>query len=233
MAKAFYDGKGTIYCECGQLLGATQRICPACKQNIIQYVKAPNMISRNGGNNYYYQRSASPTSKKFSGTIAVLVGIIVVLLFLLLKSNGVFKSNANTAPSTVTNEAANNISLGKLVNKSIFNPLKHSEAPLGYSEEAVAGSFDFYITQVFFQAEENEITAGRLKCVLIGSGVEYENFYYSEEGYYTADLLNLGPYSRTDYEKISQEIEDKISEEMVLYEAYGIEMVLQGYYSHY
>ncbi len=189
-----YDNGMRRCARCDQVLTPEQKECPSCHAFF-------NGIERVQGNGF---RNVSPfttinsnRSQDGSGgrTIRkILVGLLgVCAAFFIIKFT-----------------TQNNKSLSLRGYSPSAHNSRHTESPSGQTSTDTNG-FSYKITQLFFLAENNEITQNAIIQYLFDSNIQYENLYYTTEGYYTCDLTSYTSTNKETYNQQQQELIDGFS----------------------
>ena len=205
---------GRIRCtNCEQLLSEIQKICPNCKSEIIGYVKE----SENFRSDRAEEIAVKAGKKKAKaidsvGVKGVIVGLLIVAVFAIVKYFVLPKTSLSY----------------------VLNYEQHTEAPTT-QKIPEKGGYSYQITQFFIETQESDEAEHEISRMLTESGIDFENLYYTKEGYYTADLIGYGPYTYSTY----KEKEEGLMEELVSWGKdnpgilSGKQMHLQSWYKKY
>ena len=166
--------------KCGQPLFANQIVCPICKTYIEGYVR----VHRKGnaaGYNYKGNGKKSKILKKLF-YIAMLACIMLCLY------DKYTKNDVNLHSLNEINSVNNFV--------PDFSPAlsKHREKPVSSSEYVSKLGFEYEITQIFFKTDKSDEVEKEIYNLLNDCRIKYKNLYYTDEGYYTADLIGYGTY---------------------------------------
>ncbi len=102
----------------------------------------------------------------------------------------------------------------------------HTEKPAG-NISALPG-IDYEITQIFFEVDKTDDNEKAIKQILDNTGLVYENLYYTNFGYYTADIRDLKHLSYDNYLKTCEIIEESVKKVNTI----AVHYVIQAYYKH-
>ena len=112
-----------------------------------------------------------------------------------------------------------------------MNNARHTEEPVAVGKVGVTG-YNYRLSQIFFKTEEDSEKETKIKTILDDLGINYENMYYTDKGYYTADLKDMGPYlTKKKYDEVVDQVKAAVSEAMVTHELYEVQFTLEGWYT--
>ena len=187
MGQAIIYSDGTIRCEkCEQLLKKGQLDCPSCNNHISHYSRVGNAYRKNVPRKVLYGADFSKKRKNPKEVLGIIVCFFAIVIFC-----GRF-----LIPQ-----------MSKLNKNQVAIPQRHTDAPLGH-DEYVGTGFDYHITQVFLESELNDATAKEMQLMLNECNINYSNFRYTDEGYYSADLQGYGPYDKDEFETRVDQMQD-------------------------
>lgn len=185
-AKILIYADGVRRCgKCGQRIIDESTKCPVCKIYFDQ-------IEKNKKKDVYSTLGTDQTELKVYKKNRLLVFIMVLIIccfFIYIgrrympEINETFNENNNEVTSIFKD----------------FNN-RHTESPMGAGVSDVGG-FSYRINQIFFETEQNNNTEEAIKQFFKDSNIIYENLYYTESGYYTADLTGYKETTKVECEK--------------------------------
>ncbi len=221
MAQAIIRPDGRLECSsCGQALHESQTVCPQCKEPIKGVMSGRKKKEYTG---------RKPVARRQIPMYLLIVVVLFVLGYLgtMAWKNGWFSSkNGDIGTVRLTQPGGKNIGDFLLPGTNV----EHTEEPVKPIDSNAIG-YDFRLSQIFFETEEDLEKEAKIKAILDYLGLNYENLYYTEKGYYTADFIGLGPYTKKKYLEVVDEVKAAVSDAMVTYELYGVPFTLEGWYS--
>ena len=100
--------------------------------------------------------------------------------------------------------------------------LDHREKPVDSPVYSSNIGFSYRLTQVFFETNESEQVEADIYNLLKDCNINYENLYYTKEGYYTADLIGYGAYMTEEKcKEESRKLQDAINN-WIMYHPYNL-----------
>ena len=225
MAQAIIRPDGRLECSsCGQALHESQTVCPLCKETITGVIAGRKKKEYTG---------RKPVARRRIPMYLLIVVVLFVLGYLgtMAWKNGWFSSqNGGASFSELTRPGG--YGGGKNIGEFLLpgTNVEHTEEPVKPIDSNAIG-YDFRLSQIFFETEEDHEKEAKIKAILDYLGLNYENLYYTDKGYYTADFIGLGPYTKKKYLEVVDEVKAAISDAMVTYELYGVSFTLEGWYT--
>ena len=73
------------------------------------------------------------------------------------------------------------------------------------------GGYSYKITQFFIEIDRSDEAEKAIVQMLTESDIDFENLYYTKEGFYTADLVGYGPYTYNTYKEKADELLDTLT----------------------
>lgn len=211
---------GKIRCEfCEQLLSENQQICPGCKNTIIGYTKVNSLFRTDYAEELQVKASRKKAKRggKVVGSSILSVAAIVIL----------FLKYAYPLINSQVLGDSNNVQLSEYVSK-------HSEEPITTNTIDGSQGHSYQIKQIFFETPNSKEIEDTIRTFFKDCEINYNNLYYTEKGYYTADLNGYGAYySEAEYQRAAKELEDKINEWFTTHKGNalgGYKYVLQAWY---
>ncbi len=207
-AKVRISGDGTRRCSlCGQRILPEQKECPTCHASFtdIEFVQDSGQQVRPDP---YVSRRQAPRAAAGTGSTG---RTIIVLAVLLVFAFSIAVKNGSLGGLSVLQN------LGAQQNRHLESPSTGGVARPG---------FDYRITQLFVNAENTARCKLAIEEFLKDEGIEYENLYYTESGYYTCDLLGYEPTSKEKCEEQAQQISDALQQWCIrMHDSFGIKSV--------
>lgn len=190
-AKIQIYADGITRCEnCGQRISDECTKCPACKVyfNQIEINKHKDVYSTQGTDQMELKVHKKNKLLAFILVLITCCALIYIGRGYMPDINEIIKDNDNAVTSIF-----------------LKDNYRHTESPVSKGVSDVGG-FSYRINQIFFETEQNINTEEAIKRFFKESSIIYENLYYTETGYYTADLTGYKETTKEEYEKQSDTI---------------------------
>ena len=181
--------------NCGQRISNECTKCPACKVyfNQIEMNKQKDAYSTQGKDQVELKGHKKKKLLAFILVLIICCALIYISRGYMPDINEFIKDNDNAVTSIF--QKSNN---------------RHTESPVG-EETSDIGGFSYRINQIFFETKQNIKTEEAIRQFFKDTNIIFENLYYTDSGYYTADLTGYKETTKEEYEKQSDTILEQFS----------------------
>ena len=226
MAQAIIRPDGRLECSsCGQALHESQTVCPLCKESITGVIAGRKKKEYTG---------RKPVARRRIHMYLLIAVVLFALGYLgtTVWKNGWFnRLSGDVKAQEISMLSSYDDGTGTGDFLLPMNNARHTEEPVAVGKVGVTG-YNYRLSQIFFKTEEDSEKETKIKTILDDLGINYENMYYTDKGYYTADLKDMGPYlTKKKYDEVVDQVKAAVSEAMVTHELYEVQFTLEGWYT--